>query len=149
MCKRAHSAVVYLCVESGTQRASQPGHIQRMNHPRLELMGPLMAARLVRILFSTLNLTVVLLVRQLCVHCLGAFTGGTMETFRTESQSSLCPQLWHLAEIPSWWHRPDWLADPACEWPCTKCKSGDSPSVLDERRSFHVVAVIAAPTEAE
>ncbi|KRX96420.1 hypothetical protein T4E_3906 [Trichinella pseudospiralis] len=86
MCKRAHGAVVYLCVESGTQRASQPGHIQRMNHPRLELMGPLMAARLVRILFSTLNLTVVLLVRQLCVHCLGAFTGGTMETFRTESR---------------------------------------------------------------
>ncbi|KRX96402.1 hypothetical protein T4E_7354 [Trichinella pseudospiralis] len=72
-----------------------------------------------------------------------------MKALPWHSESSLCPQLWHLAEIPSWWHRPDWLADPACEWPCTKCKSGDSPSVLDERRSFHVVAVIAAPTEAE
>ncbi|KRY75073.1 Protein DGCR6L [Trichinella pseudospiralis] len=106
MCKRAHSAVVYLCVESGTQRASQPGHIQRMNHPRLELMGPLMAARLVRILFSTLNLTVVLLNRAYVLSC-GTWQryhrGGTGQIgWQTQRASGPARSANPVIHLPCW-----------------------------------------------
>ncbi|KRX86446.1 hypothetical protein T4E_10538 [Trichinella pseudospiralis] len=174
--EKAYGAVAYMRIETTNHHSvvnfvtskTRVAPIRRLTLPRLELMGALVAARLVRSVQKMLGLQV----HGITCWCDSAVTLAWIQSSAdrwkpfvrnrvAEIQQLVEPAAWRhcpgrqnpadllsrgttlpkLLESPLWWHGPKWLAHPHNAWPVGKPTTEDTSPVRDERRSEQRVTV--------
>ncbi|KRY18247.1 hypothetical protein T12_4835, partial [Trichinella patagoniensis] len=156
--ERAYGAVVYLRVEpsSGpawvrlTAAKTRVAPVKRLSLPRLELMGALVAARLIRYVQGALNLD---------IHSLSCWSDKIQQLVEP-TRWRHCPGKSNPADVLSrgaslrglsknccWWQGPRWLAEPSEAWP-RKLGPSESkpPSPPDEGRSPQAALLVSVVT---
>ncbi|KRZ88518.1 hypothetical protein T08_9134 [Trichinella sp. T8] len=173
--EKAYGAVAYMRIETTNHHTvvnfvtskTRVAPIRRLTLPRLELMGALVAARLVRSVQKMLGLQV----HGITCWCDRAVTLAWIQSSAdrwkpfvrnrvAEIQQLVEPAAWRhcpgrqnpadllsrgitlpkLLESPLWWHGPKWLAHPHKAWPVGPPAENTSP-VRDERQSEQRVTV--------
>ncbi|KRY21777.1 Gamma-tubulin complex component 4 [Trichinella patagoniensis] len=174
--EKAYGAVAYMRIETTNHHSvvnfvtskTRVAPIRRLTLPRLELMGALVAARLVRSVQKMLGLQV----HGITCWCDSAVTLAWIQSSAdrwkpfvrnrvAEIQQLVEPAAWRhcpgrqnpadllsrgttlpkLLESPLWWHGPKWLAHPHNAWPVGQPITEDTSPVRDERRSEQRVTV--------
>ncbi|KRY46994.1 hypothetical protein T03_8777 [Trichinella britovi] len=174
--EKAYGAVAYMRIETTNQHTvvnfvtskTRVAPIRRLTLPRLELMGALVAARLVRSVQKMLGLQV----HGITCWCDSAVTLAWIQSSAdrwkpfvrnrvAEIQQLVEPAAWRhcpgrqnpadllsrgttlpkLLESPLWWHGPKWLAHPHNAWPVGQPIAEDTSPVRDERQSEQRVTV--------
>ncbi|XP_003382158.1 putative integrase core domain protein [Trichinella spiralis] len=174
--EKAYGAVAYMRIETMNHHTvvnfvtskTRVAPIRRLTLPRLELMGALVAARLVRSVQKMLGLQV----HGITCWCDSAVTLAWIQSSAdrwkpfvrnrvAEIQQLVEPAAWRhcpgrknpadllsrgttlpkLLESPLWWHGPKWLAHPHNAWPVGQPITEDTSPVRDERRSEQRVTV--------
>ncbi|KRY45762.1 hypothetical protein T03_6334 [Trichinella britovi] len=180
--EKAYGAVAYMRIETTNQHTvvnfvtskTQVAPIRRLGLPRLELMGALVAARLVRSVLKILGLQV----HGITCWCDSAVTLAWMQSSAdrwkpfvrnrvAEIQQLVEPAAWRhcpgrqnpadllsrgttlpkLLESPLWWHGPKWLAHPHDAWPVGQPIAEDTSPMRDERSEQRVTVGVTAHVE--
>ncbi|KRY44482.1 hypothetical protein T03_15120, partial [Trichinella britovi] len=180
--ERAYGAVVYLRVEPSSGPAwvrlaaakTRVAPVKRLSLPRLELMGALIAARLVRYVHGALRLDihslscwsdseVTLAWIQSAANQWKPFVRNRVEEIQQLVEPTSwrhCPGKSNPADVLSrgaalqelsknrcWWQGPGWLAEPPDAWPKRRCQSDrHPPSPPDQDRSHQAALLVSVVT---